>query len=182
MARKMRLEYEGAVYHVISRGNYRADVFGHDSTKAAFLKCLGEAAEKSGWIVHAWCVMSNHYHLCFTTPRANLVEGMQWLQATFSVRFNRWRNERGHVFQGRYKALIVEPDAAGAVCHYIHLNPVRAGIVGLSVLATWPWSSLHVLIEVRRRARWFSAAAALAHAGGLEDVPKDRGRYLTYLG
>ncbi len=80
MARKLRLEYEGAVYHVISRGNYRADVFGRDSTKGAFLKCLGEAAEKPAWIVHAWCVMSNHYHLCFTTPRANLVEGMRWLQ------------------------------------------------------------------------------------------------------
>jgi len=76
MPRKLRLEYEGAVYHVISRGNYRADVFGVEATKTAFLSCLA-AAEKSGGIIHAWCVMSNHYPLCFTTPRLNLVEGMQ---------------------------------------------------------------------------------------------------------
>ena len=101
------MEFEGAVYRVISRGNYRGDVFARDSTKESFLKCLGEATEKSGWNVHAWCVMSNHYHLCFTTPQPNLVEGMRWLQATFSIRFNRLRNERGHVFQGRYKALVV---------------------------------------------------------------------------
>ena len=99
MARKLRLEYEGAIYHVISRGNYRAKVFGAEKTKAAFLKCLGEASAKSGWAVHAWCVMSNHYHLCFTTPQPNLVEGMRWLQATFSMRFSRLRNERGNVFQ-----------------------------------------------------------------------------------
>jgi putative transposase len=77
MPRKLRLEFEGAVYHVISRGNYRSDVFAHDSTKAAFLKCLGEACEKSQWVVHAWCVMSNHYHLCLETPRPNLVQGQE---------------------------------------------------------------------------------------------------------
>lgn len=111
------MEYEGAVYHVISRGNYRADVFAKEKTRAAFLKCLDEACMKSGWRVHAWCVMSNHYHLCVETPSANLVAGMKWLQATFSLRFNRLRNERGHVFQGRYKALPVDPNAVGAVCH-----------------------------------------------------------------
>ena len=182
MARKLRLEYEGAVYHVISRGNYRADVFGRDSTKVAFLKCLGEAAEKSAWIVHAWCVMSNHYHLCFTTPRANLVEGMRWLQATFSNRFNRVRNEHGHVFQGRYKAPPVEPDATGAVCHYIHLNSVRAGLTSLSAIERWPWSSLPTLMNGRQRPAWYSPEPALAHAGGLDDTPAGRRRYLDYLG
>lgn len=182
MARKPRLEYEGAVYHVISRGNYRADVFGHETTKAAFLKCLAEASEKSGWSVHAWCVMSNHYHLCFTTPLPNLVEGMRWLQATFSLRFNRLRNERGHVFQGRYKALVVEPDATGAVCHYIHLNPVRAGLVPLATLAQWPWTSLPALMNIRQRPVWYSPQPALAHAGGLDDTTMERKRYLFYLG
>ncbi|HVU33767.1 MAG TPA: transposase, partial [Opitutaceae bacterium] len=85
MPRKRRLEYSGAVYHVISRGNYRAHVFGQEGTKFAFLKCLDEACEKAGWVVHAWCVMSNHYHLCVETPQPNLVEGMRWLQATFAV-------------------------------------------------------------------------------------------------
>ncbi len=182
MARKLRLEYEGASYHVISRGNYRSDVFGAEATKAAFMQCLGEASEKSGWVVHAWCVMSNHYHVCFTTPRPNLVEGMQWLQATFSNRFNRLRNERGHLFQGRYKAPLIAPEAVGAVCHYIHLNAVRAGVVALSGLPRWAWSSLPSLLNVRQRPRWFSPEAALAHAGGLQDVPADRKRYVNYLG
>jgi len=84
MARKLRLEYAGANYHVISRGNYRADVFGDEATKSAFLACLGEACLKTGWVVHAWCVMANHYHLCLETPEPNLVQGMRWLQATFS--------------------------------------------------------------------------------------------------
>ena len=170
------------MYHVISRGNYRADVFRSEATKAAFLKCLGEAAQKSGWIVHAWCVMSNHYHLCFTTPQPNLVEGMRWLQATFSVRFNRLRNERGHVFQGRYKALVVEPDATGAVCHYIHLNPLRARVTVRTALARWAWTSLPSLINPRQRPAWFSPEPALAHAGALDDTPAGRQRYVDYLG
>jgi len=113
MARKLRLEYAGAIYHVISRGNYREDVFRTVGTKEAFLKCLDEACGKANWVVHAWCVMSNHYHLCLETPDPNLVAGMRWLQGTFSVRFNRLRRERGHVFQGRYKAILVDPDAVG---------------------------------------------------------------------
>jgi REP element-mobilizing transposase RayT len=167
---------------VISRGNYRADVFGADSTKAAFLKCLDEAAGKSGWVVHAWCVMSNHYHLCLTTPQPNLVEGMRWLQATFANRFNRLRNERGHLFQGRYKAPIVAPEAVGAVCHYIHLNPARAGMTAMPELGRWPWTSLPALLAVPKRPRWFSPEAALAHAGGLRDTPADWKRYADYLG
>ena len=75
MPRKTRIEYEGAVYHVISRGNYRADIFAKEATRGAFLKCLDEACVKSGWRVHAWCVMSNHYHLCVETPSPNLVAG-----------------------------------------------------------------------------------------------------------
>jgi putative transposase len=182
MARKARIEYEGAVYHVISRGNYRADVFAKETTRAAFLKCLDEACTKSGWRVHAWCVMSNHYHLCLETPSPNLVAGMKWLQATFSLRFNRLRNERGHVFQGRYKALPVDPNAVGAVCHYIHLNPVRAKVRTMANLAEWPWTSMAWLMTSRERRAWFSPEALLAHAGGLKDTPTDRRRYLEYLG
>jgi len=183
MARKLRLEFAGAVYHVISRGNYRSEVFGSDATKQAFLHCLGEACGKAGWVVHAWCVMSNHYHLCLETPQPNLVEGMRWLQSTFALRFNRWRNERGHLFQGRYKALPVAPDAVGTVCHYIHLNPVRAGLVGAEALAGWPWTSLAPLSAPRRRRPgWVSFAAALEGAGGLRDTPAGRRSYLAYLG
>ena len=182
MARKLRLEYAGAIYHVISRGNYRAAVFAADATKTAFLKCLDEACRKAGWVMHAWCVMSNHYHLCVETPEPNLVEGMRWLQGTFSVRFNRLRREHGHVFQGRYKALLVDPDAVGAVCHYIHLNPVRAGLVPPEALDRWPWSSMTVVVNRHRRPRWYSPEAALRHAGGLADTPQGWKRYLEYLG
>src|SRR5258706_208068 len=117
MARKQRLETAGGYYHVLNRGNYRADIFADEGAKRAFLKCLDSACAKTGWRVHAWCLLSNHYHVALETPSPNLVEGMQWLQGTFATRFNRFRRENGHVFQGRYKALAVEPGAAlGALC------------------------------------------------------------------
>ena len=100
MARKLRLEAEDGIYHGLNRGIHRADIFRSDKTKAAFLQYLGEACGKTGWRVHAWCIMSNHFHLAVETPRGNLVEGMRWLQGTFSTRFNRLRAERGHLFQG----------------------------------------------------------------------------------
>ena len=100
MARPLRMESESGVYHVLNRGNYRTDIFRSDKAKRAFLTCLGEACEQTGGEIHAWCLMSNHYHLAVSTPKANLVEGMRWLQGMFSVRFNRLRNERGHLFPG----------------------------------------------------------------------------------
>lgn len=182
MARKLRMEAEGGIYHVISRGNYRADVFRTEKTKVAFLNCLDEACIKTGWRVHAWCLMSNHYHLALETPAANLIAGMRWLQGTFSVRFNRLRAERGHLFQGRYKSLVVDPDEGlGPLCHYIHLNPIRAKVCPLDQLATWQWSSLSWLMQPKARRPWFSAEAALNHAGGLADTPTGRSKYLKYL-
>jgi putative transposase len=86
MARKLRLEFPGACYHVINRGNYRTHVFAAEKTRAAFQTCLGEACAKSGWLLHAFVVMGNHYHFAVETPQGNLVAGMQWLQATFGSR------------------------------------------------------------------------------------------------
>lgn len=182
MARKLRLESEDGIYHVLNRGNYRSPIFRADRTKAAFLKCLGEACEKTGWRVHAWCLMSNHYHLAVETPRANLVEGVRWLQGTFSTRFNRLRQERGHLFQGRYKSLLVDPEGGlGPLCHYIHLNPVRAHLRPVSQLPQWPWSSLHWLMTPRLRPAWYDPQAALDHAGGLKDTLAGQKKYLDYL-
>jgi putative transposase len=183
MARPLRLESEGGIYHVLNRGNYRADIFRAAKTRAAFLNCLDEACNKTGWRVHGWCVMSNHYHLAIETPKANLVEGMSWLQGTFSVRFNRLRKERGHLFQGRYRSLVVDPDdGMGSLCHYIHLNPVRAHQCSVEQLAEWPWSSVAWLMDPKRRRPWFDPGAALEHAGALADTPAGRRKYLEYLG
>ncbi|HQY05618.1 MAG TPA: transposase [Lacunisphaera sp.] len=183
MARPLRLETEDGVYHILNRGNYRTDIFRSDKAKAAFLKCLDEACAKTGWQVHAWCLMSNHYHLAITTPQANLVEGMRWLQGTFATRFNRLRQERGHLFQGRYKSLVVDPDdGLGPLCHYIHLNPVRAQLCAVAGLPAQRWTSLGWLMEPKHRTAWYDPRPALAHAGNLLDTPAGRRKYLEYLG
>jgi putative transposase len=112
MARKLSLEFPGAIYHVINCGNYRQAVFKTVGARKAFERCLFQACEKYGWELHGYVVMSNHFHLAVETPLGNLVSGMQWLQSTFANRFNTLRSERGHLFQGRYKALMVEEGAA----------------------------------------------------------------------
>ena len=182
MARKLRVEAEGGVYHIIVRGNYRAAVFAQERTKQAFLKCLDEACTKAGWRVHAWCVMSNHYHLALETPPGNLAEGMRWLQGTFAIRFNRLRNERGHLFQGRYKSLVVDSgEGLGPLCHYIHLNPVRAKLCPVSQLVDWKWSSASWIAQPKARLPWFVATTGLAHAGSLADTAAGRRKYVEYL-
>jgi REP element-mobilizing transposase RayT len=182
MARKLRIEYEGAMYHVINRGNYRADVFNTEGAKEAFEACLWEASEKAGWRVHAYVVMRNHYHLALETPRGNLVGGMQWLQATFANRFNRYRQENGHVFQGRYQALLVEDLLGlGALGHYIHLNPVRARILPIEKLADYRHGSYAYLTQPRKRPPALTFDAVLQAAGQLPDTPAGRARYRDYL-
>lgn len=182
MARTLRMESEAGVYHVLNRGNYRADIFREDRTKAAFLKCLVETCERTGWRLHAWCIMSNHYHLAISTPRANLVDGMRWLQVTFAVRFNLYRQEHGHLFQGRYKSLVVDPAGGlGPLCHYIHLNPVRAGLCRVPELFRYRWSSMRWLAGRIYRPEWYDPGAALAHAGQLSDTAAGKERYLKYL-
>ena len=183
MARKLRLEYAGALYHVINRGNYRADVFKEEGARQAFMGCLLEACEKAGWVLHAYVLMSNHYHLALETPDGNLVEGMRWLQSTFANRFNRYRGESGHVFQGRYKALVVEDGAGlGAVAHYIHLNPVRAGIVRIEQLAAYRDSSFAALMEPpKKRPGCLQVEEFLQAAGELADTAAGRRKYAEYL-
>jgi len=182
MARKIRIEYPGAAYHVINRGNYRADIFATDGAREAFIKALDEACERTGWIIHAWCLMSNHYHLALSTPQPNLADGMQWFQGTFCTRFNRFRNEKGHVFQGRYKAFNIQPGRTlGSVCHYTHLNPIRAKMMSMEQLAKWPWSSLAWILKPQKRKVWFSTQVALHQSAELEDTPAGRRAYVEYL-
>jgi len=142
MPRKQRIEYPGAVYHIISRGNYRKELFLHEKTGEAFERTIFEAAERCGWKLYAYVIMSNHYHLVIETPEPNLVEGMKWLQSTFATRFNRFRNERGHVFQGRYKSILISEDRPLlGLIDYVHLNPVRAKLCTIDALKSHTLSS-----------------------------------------
>ena len=170
------------MYHVINRGNYRAAIFAEDGARQAFLGCLFEACSRAGWVLHAYVLMSNHYHLALETPQANLVEGMRWLQSAFANRFNRFRGENGHVFQGRYKALLVEGgDQLGAVAHYIHLNPVRAKIVPVERLAEFRDCSFAALMNPKNRPGPLQVETFLQAAGELADTPTGRRKYLEYL-
>jgi REP element-mobilizing transposase RayT len=167
---------------VINRGNYRRDLFAGKGAAESFRDCLYEAAERFGWRVHAFVIMRNHYHLAVETPEPNLSEGMKWLQGTWAVRFNRFRGEVGRPFQGRYKALHVEPGHALAqVAHYIHLNPVRARVAPVEQLLDFPWSSLPVF-AAKGRPRVLEAATVLAQSGELADTPSGWRHYVDYLG
>ena len=126
MARKPRLEFAGAIYHVLSRGNYRKELF-EDGGARLFEKTLFEASAKCGWLLHAYMIMSNHYHLALETPEGNLVEGMRWLQGTFGIRFNAMRGERGHVFQSRYKSLVDRGGEAALGIGQLHSPQPSAG-------------------------------------------------------
>jgi REP element-mobilizing transposase RayT len=180
MARRLRVEEEGGLYHVLNRGNYRQWIFREDGAKLAFEATLLEACARVDWVLHAFCIMGNHYHLALETRGANLSEGMRWLQSVFATRFNRYRKERGHLFQGRFKSLMVEDSARlAAVCHYIHLNPVRAGICGVSQLADYRWSSCWYLN--RARPAGLELRTCLEGAGGLKDTRAGRKSYERYL-
>ena len=181
MARKLRIQYGGALYHVINRGNYRRDLFEGVGAAEAFLKVLFEAADKFGWKVHAYVLMRNHFHLALETPEPTLVEGMHWLQSTLATRFNRFRQENGHLFQGRYKSLVVEGFSAMArVVDYIHLNPVRAKIVSAEQVGSYLWSSLPSCLKGLRHPRLI-AGDWLAARGGWNDDAEGWKAYEAYL-
>ena len=181
MARPWRIEFAGACYHVINRGNYRRDLFNGKGAAAAFERTLGEAAQRFGWAVHAYVVMSNHYHLAVEIGEPNLSVGMQWLQSTWVRRYNGLRKIIGRPFQGRYKALLVEPgEAFGRVCHYIHLNPARAELVPVDRLDDYPWGSLPKFGQ-RERPAWLEPTTALEQAGRLPDTAAGWKRYRAFL-
>jgi REP element-mobilizing transposase RayT len=129
----------------MNRGDHREAIFRSNKDRELFLQTLGQACEKTDWQVHAWCLMSNHFHLVLETPRANLVAGMKWLLGTYTMRFNRRHRLIGHLFSGRYKALPVDGSGTGylkSVCDYVHLNPARAKLLPTkSKLAQFLWSS-----------------------------------------
>ena len=179
MPRKIRVEYPDAVYHVMSRGNRRASIFLDDVDRQDFLKTLAEACQKTGWQVHASCLMDNHFHLVVETPNANLVAGMRWLLSTYSIRLNNRHKLFGHVFSGRYKALVVDGSGNGylkTVCDYVHLNPVRARLLKPEErLLGYPWSSLGWYAAAREhRPFWMRVDRLLGEHGVGRDTAANR--------
>ena len=184
MARKIRIEFAGAAYHVMARGNQGRDIYGDDPDRKLWLETLGEACEKTGWRIHVWVMMNNHYHLLLETPEANLVAGMKWLQGTYTQRYNSRHEVFGHLFQGRYKAVVVEPEAGNyfaVVSTYIHLNPARAGLIRVreEKLARYRWSSYPWYVTAgERRPGWFVTERVL---GNLGLPPEGHKGYEAYL-
>jgi REP-associated tyrosine transposase len=140
MARPLRIEYPGAVYHVTSRGNEKKPVFKDDTDRQNFLNTLQHVNKRYHWICHAYCLMTNHYHLLIETPDGNLALGMRQLNGVYTQLFNKLHGRTGHLFQGRYKAILIQKDShLLEVCRYVVLNPVRARMVEKP--DDWKWSS-----------------------------------------
>jgi REP element-mobilizing transposase RayT len=174
MPRQLRIEYPGAIYHVMNRGDRSEPIFGDDADRKRFLETLDEVCAKTDWQVHAYCLMSNHFHLVVETPNPNLVAGMKWFLGTYTSRFNRRRKLRGHVFSGRYKSLVVDGSNDGylrTVCDYVHLNPVRARLLSPEQkLSEYPWSSyVSYLKPPGQRPRWLRVDRLL----GEMRIPKE---------
>src|SRR3990167_506734 len=140
MSRPLRLQYPGAIYHLTSRGNARQRIFSNDSDRELFLDTLSHMISRYGWLCHAYCLMDNHYHLLVETPKANLSLGMRQLNGIYTQAFNRKHGKVGHLFQGRYKAILVEKEAhLLELCRYVVLNPLR--VQAQTRVERWEWSS-----------------------------------------
>ena len=140
MARPLRIEFAGALYHVTARGNARENIYGNDDDRRRFLSLLKAVVDRYDWYCHAYCLMDNHYHLLIETNRASLSDGMKLLNGSFTQYVNRQYQRVGHVFQGRFKAILVQKESyLLELARYIALNPVRAGMVRSA--KDWPWSS-----------------------------------------
>jgi REP element-mobilizing transposase RayT len=192
MARPLRIVCPGAWYHVTARGNERRDIFRDDKDRFHFLETLGEMTVRFDVRIHAYVLMGNHYHLLLELRQANLSQAVQWLNVSYSVWFNRRHRRSGHLFQGRFKSIVVEPRAWGVgLSAYIHLNPVRVSALGLSkarrqqaravameepdeaivagrleTLRAYRWSSYKAYTRAARRPAWLECATVLEMGGG----------------
>jgi REP element-mobilizing transposase RayT len=174
------------MYHLMCRGDRREDIFLDDIDRHDFIKTLAEACQKTGWQTHAYCLMPNHYHLVVETPNANLVAGMAWLQSTYTIRLNHRHKLFGHVFSGRYRAQLVEGSGNGylrTACDYVHLNPVRAGLLRAEdCLVAYPWSSfLWYLAAPEHRPRWMRVDRLLGEHGIGQDTVAGREEFARQM-
>jgi REP element-mobilizing transposase RayT len=161
MARPLRIEFPGAVYHVTSRGNEKRRIFKSDRDRRAFLDFLGKTAKRFGWSITAWVLMTNHFHLVIQTPKPNLSRGMHWLNGSYAGWFNHQYKRWGHLFGGRFKALLIDKETYFTeVLRYVVLNPVRAGLAARP--EAYRWSSYRATAGLETAPEWLDTNAALA--------------------
>lgn len=173
MARPLRLEFPGAIYHVTARGNALNAIFLDDGDRELFLVCLSEVVTRFGWLCHAYCLMDNHYHLLIETPEGNLSPGMRQLNGVYTQRFNRRHGRVGHVFQGRFKAIVVDRDSyLLELCRYVVLNPIRADMV--KHIEHYPWSSYPATMGLAACPVWLITDWVLGQLGKRRAVARQR--------
>jgi REP element-mobilizing transposase RayT len=180
MPRRLRIQYPDALYHVMARGNARQDIVCDDDDRRRLLASLERAVGRFGWRLYAFVVLSNHLHLVLKTPRPNLARGMQSFLSSYANAWARRHRFAGHVFQGRYRTELVEDETyLWVLTRYVHLNPVRAGLVADP--AQWPWSSYPGYADPRRRLDWVCSEGLLAAWGGAVGGPDPEEAYRRYV-
>lgn len=178
MARPLRIEFAGAVYHITSRGDRQEAIYEDDEDRRAFLNILTEVMERYNWICHAYCLMTNHYHLVIETVEGNLSRGMRQLNGVYTQASNRRHGRAGHLFQGRFKGILVDKEAYRLeLCRYVVLNPVRARLVNSPL--QWPWSSYRAMMGKVVAPKWLAVDDLLRQFG--EDRKVARRCYRNFV-
>ena len=178
MSRPLRLELCGGLYHVTSRGDRREDIYADSTDREVWLDTLAQCCERYNWAIHAWCQMSNHYHLVIETAEANLSAGMRQLNGVYTQKVNRRHQRVGHVFQGRFKAILVERDSyLLELGRYVVLNPVRAGMV--KHVRQWKWSSYPAMAGTAPRPAWLHTDWLLSQFGASR--ARQIARYIEFV-
>ena len=178
MARPLRIEFEGALYHITARGNARGNIVIDDRDRQRWLEALGETCDRFNWACYSYCLMDNHYHCLIETPEGNLSQGMRQLNGSYTQFFNRQHRRVGHLFQGRYLAILVEKETyLLELCRYIVLNPVRAKMV--EAVLDWPWSSYRSAVGATAPPAWLDVKWQLSCFGS--SMKEARRLYIEFV-
>ena len=181
MARPLRIEFPGALYHVTSRGNAKEPIFIDDEDRGRFFDTLSVVVERFEWLCHAYCLMTNHYHLLIETPNGNLSRGMRELNGVYTQGFNQRYRRVGHLFQGRYKAILVEKNHhLLSLCRYVVLNPVRIGLVKRP--EQWKWSSYRGTIGLVKKPSFLTDDWMLSQFDGRKRIAREKYRRFVMEG